>query len=255
MRTSILLSAFLGLTTIGCVGTVDGTGGPGPGSGTGSDPGGGPGSNPGSGMQPTPSIASTIDRQTVSTELFTSEMLNVTVTGAMGFQGAVTLTPTVVDAQGNPIADWTVAASPATLTLTENGNMSAAIMVTIPSDSAELAATVKVTATAGTLTADVSSAFTVAQQLHISFDAGTGTSTPHAHAQALPQNMNVKSGTSIIWINNDTIQHEVHGDNGIQHEGGPLDPGATYTVQLTATGQWYCHAHNESDGIRQISVE
>ena len=101
--------------------------------------------------------------------------------------------------------------------------------------------------------ASASSAFTVQKQLHIAMEAGTGTATPHVHP-GLPINLNVKTGTNVIFINNDSIPHLIHGDNGVQHEGSDMAPnGGTYQVTMTADGQWYCHDHG-GDPAHQISV-
>ena len=257
MRTPILTAVFLGLTTIGCVGVIDSGpsgGGGGGGAGGGGEGGGGGG---GGGSNPTPMIAGSIDKSAVQTELNLTEMLTVTITASMGFTGDVTLTPTVVDAQNAPVTGWMPTVTPAKLTFTQDGPQTAQVMVKIPTDTAALAATVKIDATSSAGPASVSSAFTVAQKLHLAFDAGTGGTVPHAHNPAIPMNMTVKSGTQVIWTNNDTIDHQVHGSNGIPHEPNAMAPGGTYTVTMTTAsgdGQWYCHAHGETAGTRQIQV-
>src|SRR5262249_61054926 len=98
-------------------------GGPGGGTpgGSGSRSGSGGGRGSGSTPLPVPSVSASLDRQTVSTELFTSEMLTVTYTSEMGFTGDVTVNPTVVDAQNNPITGWTLTATPPSVTLTDGG--------------------------------------------------------------------------------------------------------------------------------------
>ena len=197
-------------------------------------------------------VSASFDKPTVTTELFTTEMLTVTVTGAMGFSGDVALTPTVVDAQNQPITGWTLTATPPTVTLPQNGSMTSIISVQIPSDSAALAATVKVATSSSAAVATATSAFTVQKQLHLAMEAGTGAGAPHPHP-GLGANLNVKTGTNVIFINNDTIAHLIHGDNGIPHEPSDLLPNATYQVTVTADGQWYCHDH-AGDTPRQISV-
>lgn len=246
---STLLAIVISLTTVACVGTIDGTT-PDPGNppGMGSNPDPGSGSDP----LPTPLVTATFDKPTVQTELFTTEMVTVTVTGSQGFSGNVAINPTLLDAQNNPITTWTVTATPPSVTLPLNGSMTSIIAVQIPSDSAALAATLKVATQSSAAESTATSAFTVQQQLHISMAAGTGTATPHAHP-GIPTNLNVKTGTQVIFINDDTIAHRIHGDNGVAHEPDDLAPGGTYQITMTNDGQWYCHDHG-GDPARQISV-
>src|SRR3954465_2713709 len=100
MRTP-LLAAALGLCLAGClVGESDSTTAGGD-DDTGSNPG--PGSNPS-----TKQVDVTADKATVPTEPKTANVVNVTVTGSGGFSGNVGLSAAIVDANQNPIADWTV---------------------------------------------------------------------------------------------------------------------------------------------------
>jgi len=183
----------------------------------------------------------------------TSEVVVVTATSTMGFTGDVAINPTVVDTNGVAIAGWTATAMPATLTLADGGSQTAMIQVKIPSDSAALAANIKIDLTSTAAPASATSAFTVQKQLHIPIEAGTGTLVPHPHP-GLATSINVKTGTSVIFVNNDTIVHRIHGDNGITHEPNDLAVGGTYTQIMTADGQWYCHDHESGTQIRNISV-
>src|SRR5690348_6007685 len=129
-----LVLAFLGLSLVaGC--TVGDTGGPGGGGAP--DAGGGTGDAPGGGDDApgaVPRVDVSIDKPTVTTELMTTNMLTVTLTSANGFAGAVSLTASVVDAQGQPLAAWPVTLSAASLTVAANASAQSVATLMIPSE-------------------------------------------------------------------------------------------------------------------------
>src|SRR3954471_1502134 len=109
MRTP-LLAVVLGLSLAGCLtigdtGSASSTEGGDDGSSNGSNS---QGSNNNNSNNGTPAVDVKIDKQAVSTELYTSNPINVTVTGSGGFSGAVALSGTVVDTNGTAIPGWIV---------------------------------------------------------------------------------------------------------------------------------------------------
>jgi plastocyanin len=202
-------------------------------------------------------VGGTVDKTTVATELGKTETLMLTVTGTMGFSGTVNIVPTVVDAAGNPVTGWTLTPTPASVDLSTDGSAQVSLTVAIPTDTAALASTVKVGLTSTAAAVAVTSAFTVANQYTFNLEAvGTGA---HTLWPARASDVQIHAGAAIIFHNADTIPHEIHGDNGVQHEGGALAAGADYKTVPTATaggpGSWYCHLHGiDSANARTVTV-
>lgn len=264
MRNTVL-AGLLALALPGCLvgtgdissdpgagGTQGGGGGGQQGGGGGGDQGGGGGG--GGGMTPTPKVAGTVDKTTVSTELQTTTTLNYTITGTDGFSGAVTVTPSVVDAQGSPVTGWTLTANPASVTLDTNGTANVALTVMIPSDNAALTPTVKLGLASTAAAVDVSSAFTIKNQVTIAIDAGTGTSSPHTTLPQPNSRLTIHSGTKVIFHNADTVNHRIHADGGIAHEPTDLTPGNDYVTTPSGDADWYCHDHEGSTEARLVNV-
>src|SRR5262245_33403522 len=138
---ALLLPACLvgggGITGIGDDQTVgdDGTGGGGGGDGS--------GSGSGSGNTTTPRITATVDKGTVNTELGKTETLQVMISGANGFSGAVSVTPSVMNGT-TPVTGWTMTATPASVTLDTDGTAMVSLAVKVPTDAAVLAPTIKI---------------------------------------------------------------------------------------------------------------
>jgi hypothetical protein len=259
MRNSILVGLFAFAVPACLVGSGDITSGgnqpqpPGgnpPGNPGSNNPGGNPDPNP----TPTPIVTGSVDKTTVNTELGTTETLTYTVTGTNGFSGAVTVAPSVVDAQGNPVTGWTLTPSAPTVTLSQNGIGTVSVAVMIPTDTAALSPTVKLALTSSAAEADVTSAFTVKQQVTIPIAEGTGATALHTTLPQPNSRMQVRAGTAIVFHNADTVAHRIHGDTGIAHEPDDLAPGADYVVTVTTDGDWWCHDHEQSSAARIVAV-
>jgi hypothetical protein len=149
-----------------------------------------------------------------------------------------------------------VLASVPSVDLTAGATQMVSISVKIPTDATELAPSVKLDLASSLPTEHIASTFTVKKQLTITFDAGTGMTSPHSSLPAIGTPIKVQSGTLLIFHNGDTIQHIVHGDAGIPHEdqinGG--QPGGNYMVTITADGDFYCHDHEGSAQARVFNV-
>lgn len=252
MRTPFLAAA-LGLGLAGCLVGESGTPSGGGDDDTGSNP-------PGTGSDPqTAKVDVTVDKTAAPTELKTSNPINITVTGSGGFSGSVGLAAAIVDANGNPIPDWTVDLSAPSVSLTTNGTATAMAIVHIPPMTAALTGTLKVrstsSATAGVSAASV--AFTAANQVTfaVKYDPAVKDCIfpPDAGNAANP--VKVSQSTKIRFFNtgNDNIVIHV-GTNGtpITHQGqdpnGKLDPvtepNTAYEQTPIGTGPapWYCHS-------------
>jgi plastocyanin len=153
----------------------------------------------------------------------------------------------VIDYGAATPSDWTITMSKPMATLTAGGTDSLTIDVAIPTDSAALAGTLKIDATSGVAPVALSSTLNVANQYTLVIPPGTGTAIPHAYTNA-PNTLRLRMGASIVFDNQDTVPHRIHGDGGLDHEdAGGGQPGAKYTQTPTGSATWYCHEHNESN--------
>jgi cysteine-rich repeat protein len=277
MRTSILSAAILGLFAAGCAGDLSGTGPetgddvqPPVNCGNGQmDPGetcddGNTASGDGCSASctnentTTPKVNIGVDKPTVMTELNKNVMLTVTLTGEGGFDETVNLTAVVLDGAGATIPGWTVMFNNASVAVPNNGSANAVATVQIPSDSAALAANVKIQVTSSLgMTESSPTAFTVLNQ--VTFDVpnnGAQCVLPAGLNQANP--VKVKVGTKLRFVNkfapgvtnNNLITIHMTGtlDGMAQlHEPDPghaIDTAFERTIlpATSTTIQWWCHA-------------
>ncbi len=248
MRTTCL-AGLIALAVPACLtGTGDITGG---------DPSivpGGPGGGDDTGGGTSPMVVGTVDKATLATELGKTETLTYTITSVNGFVGTVTPTASVIGAAG-AVSGWTLTPSATTVDLASDGSASLTLTVMIPTDDAELMPTVSLALASSAAPATVSSALTVANQFTITIDEGTGPAAPHTGLPSANVSYSVHAGAKVIFHNADTIDHEIHADGGIPHEGGELTPGSDYVTTPTDDATWYCHDHEGSSGInRKISL-
>ena len=64
-----------------------------------------------------------------------------------------------------------------------------------------------------------------------------------------PPQLNVAPGTTVTWVNRDSVAHTVTADNGL-FDSGQLAPGASYPVVLDGAGtvSYHCKLHPEMRG-------
>lgn len=260
---SILLAILVAAVVPAC--TTDITGEPGTGGGDmggtggtggtgGGDTGGGDNGS-GTGEASNGKVVVTVDQPTVNSDLGKTIALTYTVSSMSGYAGTVTVTPTITNAANGTVTGWTLTPSQSSVALTDGSMSTVTMNVMIPTDTMELMPIIKFDVSDGTSTAEVTSNFTLARAVTIDLapvGAGTHTDWP---AKNVP--LKIRAGTTITFHNSDTIQHEIHGNAGIKHEGGPLNPGADYTVQnVTDDGTWYCHIHGADSALsRLVSIE
>jgi hypothetical protein len=255
MRTP-LLAMTLGLSLAGCL-TIGDTGsasteGGDDGSSNGSNTQGSNGSN---GNNGTPKVDVTIDKQAISTELYTSNPVNVTVTGSGGFSGAVALSGTVVDATGTAIPGWTVEFSAPSVTLAKDGTQTSVATLKIPGTNAGLSGTLKITSASSATTGTNVAMATVNALNQVTFavqvDNATGKCAYTAASGTVGNPVKISQGTKVRFFNTGTANLVIHSGGVISHQGqapnglaDPVtEPNTAYEQMPTATGAatWYCH--------------
>ena len=70
-----------------------------------------------------------------------------------------------------------------------------------------------------------------------------------------PNNLTVKAGTTVTWINKDSTAHTVTSDSGAFTSSGNLNTGTNYTFTFTKAGTYpyHCSIHPSMTG--QIIVQ
>ncbi len=65
-----------------------------------------------------------------------------------------------------------------------------------------------------------------------------------------PQTLEIKQGTTIIFVNHDTAKHTVTSDTGI-FDSGDIDSGQSYTLKLDQPGTYpyFCEFHGDKGGV------
>ena len=233
----------------------DGTGGGNGGGGGGGDgDGDGTGSGSGDGTEVTPRITASVDKSTIATELGKTESLALTINSVDGFAGPVSITPLVMDG-ATALTGWTVTAEPASVDLAAGGSANVTLAVTVPTDAASLAPTLKLDLGSTAEPVSVESTLTVANQYTITIPAGTGTGAPHAGLPAPNATLRLRMGAKVIFHNSDTTTHRIHANGGIDHQANDLTPGTDYVATPTDSATWYCHSHENSGSSRPILVQ
>jgi len=251
MRIASLAALFVGLSLVGCVGVIDSPTGPGP------DPMPGDDTPPGDDdvpPAPVPKLDSTVDKTTIDTELGTTHEFSITLTGSGTFAGAVTVVPTIVDATLAPITDWTIVVDQPTVTLATNGTATVKGTLTIPTDAATLAGSVKFAIASSVGTAELVGTVTAPNQVTVLvMQNGAGQCE-----YPTQRDVTMRAGSKLRIMNMGTDNIIIHGDDGIPHQnvnGGGLATGAAYEVTLDGgNGSWYCHAPGPNLGGNNPSV-
>ncbi|HEX6834966.1 MAG TPA: hypothetical protein VF334_00260, partial [Polyangia bacterium] len=206
-------------------------------------------------------MTAALDKATDSIRLNETKSYTLTLTPANGLTGGVTL------ALDNPPAGVSAVFTPATVNITDASPVTVKVDLTVaPGATATTSAMVAVKATSGSITSSASLGLTVPSELLIQINKGVAIGTaasPNMTAFGQSATMNVKyvTGLKVTFINNDTINHEVHAGAsantyGIAHEGGPLmaNGGNSYTQTINGPGlikggDWRCHIHPNMAGF------
>ena len=242
------LVAALGLGACD-VGVITGTGGPGP--GTGGNPEGGPDARPAPGSPDAapPDFAVSETTTSSTTTLGTEVHYQIMVAGMHGMSGPIAITPT-----GIP-PSWAATLSSSSITLDSSGVGTADLKLAIPTDAADLTATIGVSADGASVTHTASAAapLTVAKEVIVTIPDGTGTA-----AHPFPTRIDILVGTKLRIMDADTsAPHRIHSDataaDGFAHQDNDMAAGQEYDVTPNQGGgtqyRWYCHDHGQGDGV------
>jgi len=66
--------------------------------------------------------------------------------------------------------------------------------------------------------------------------------------------MQVSVGTTVTWVNNDTVQHTVTSDTAL-FDSGPIEPGAKFTYTFTQAGAFAYHCTLVKSMTATITVQ
>jgi len=209
-----------------------------------------------------PRLDVTVDKATLTTELASTNMLTVTLTGSDGFAGPVTLAASVLDPTNTPLTAWTVALDNTTVDVPENGTATAVATLTIPSENLGLMGTVKIdaTSTAGTGNFSAVTMVTAANQLTIpvKLDANGQCVYPAAGTMKMTVSSTIRflnqDATSRITIH---VQGDPNEPNNFDHQPDPGSaPGTAFEQTPTTTGnvEWYCHAPGPTVNNLKVAV-
>jgi cysteine-rich repeat protein len=214
-------------------------------------------------VEAAPKLTATIDKQTVNTELFTTNMLTVTLTSSGGFAGSVALTANAVDAGDVAVPGWTIAI-PASVDVPADGQQTAVVTLKVPSVSAGLTGKVKIEATTALGTERMESAVTATKQVTfmVNYNAVNNTCVYPAAAVGT---VNVAPGTKLRFFNNDAtasmVFHIGLGTGpeipGVDHQQDTTGPGTAYEQTVagsTGSTEWYCHTRNNPGNLRLKAV-
>jgi hypothetical protein len=192
----------------------------------------------------------TLDRSTITTELASTNLVTVTLTGSGGFGGTATLSGTLRDASNNALPGWTISFSPATVTVPVNGTATAVATITIPSENRGLAATAKISVASSAATGTFTRSASVTVQNQITLPIGL---TNNLCTYPSPSPVNATIGTKLRWLNKSTNVsvisiHVATNSYGVLHQNPSpgLFPGQAYEQTLIgvpgASFNWYCHS-------------
>jgi plastocyanin len=205
----------------------------------------------------TGTLAVMLNMSTDSIRLNDTKTYDVMVIPNDGFNGNVVYSvdglPTGATATFDPAAGIISAATTVKLTIKTAGD------ATVGANNA-----LNVKAVSGTISGAAPLTLSVLAELLVSIPKGVDIGTSAAPnltafgAQSIPT-IFVAPGTKVTFVNDDTINHEIHSDGtlGIAHEGGPLQANAANTYTQTFNGKgtfnFRCHIHPNMRG--QIVVK
>lgn len=213
----------------------------------------------------TPRAVLNVDKPTVGgttapVDLNVETDVTITATSMMGFTGDLALTVAVADPSGLPITDWTATLDNNTVTLAADGTATAHIGISAQGDALELAGTITITATLGSMTTSVPIAVTFDPEVRVEFkddpNLAGGCLYPTGHDQANPFNVKVGRTFAVYNLSTGTVPFIVHSDlsgDNFNHETQALPgtaPAAAYKGQgplqlaggaTSATTVFYCH--------------
>lgn len=195
-----------------------------------------------------PDFALSLDPTESNTTLGTTTHYTVTIASTGGYAGDVDLSAIDVP------SSWTAQVVPPTVTLSANGMTTADLAITVPTNGAAISATPGVSGNGSPGTHAANAMLTVANEVIIPFAAaGIG-----AGNHNLPATMSINLGTTLRFVNYDSVGHRVHSDGGLgfPHQGASMGNGQEYDVTPGEVGSYrfYCHDHGEATGATDLTV-
>jgi plastocyanin len=89
---------------------------------------------------------------------------------------------------------------------------------------------------------------------------GSATSAPADNTISIkdsaftPASMQISVGTTVTWVNNDTVQHTVTSDTSL-FDSGPIAPGAKFTYTFAQAGTFAYHCTLTKSMAASITVQ
>ena len=59
----------------------------------------------------------------------------------------------------------------------------------------------------------------------------------------VPQDITVKKGDTIVWVNNDMVAHDITEETSKAWSSGPLPAGKSWKLAITDGANYYCSIH------------
>jgi len=61
--------------------------------------------------------------------------------------------------------------------------------------------------------------------------------------QFQPASLTVQKGDTVVWVNHDIVAHDVTEEKSKRWSSGPLAPGASWSMVVTESADYYCSIH------------
>ncbi|MGE0551771.1 MAG: hypothetical protein AB7R00_32310 [Kofleriaceae bacterium] len=258
MRYMRILPLVLGLSLVGCItGEIGSTGGPGGDDVGGDDDGGGSGSGS---QTETPRLDVSVDKPAITTDLMSSNMVTVTLTGSGGFGGeSVTISASVLDGTSAPLTAWTTTISAASVAVPMNGTATSVVTLNIPSQKVALTGTLQIDVTSSLGTQSMTSAVTAVDQITIPLVVNANNQCVYPAGMT---KTTVTAGTKVRFLNDSTLDeplriHFASNAGGMAHAQVDTAKGQVYERVAAGTtdgNEWYCHTPGNNPGNLSIEV-
>jgi cysteine-rich repeat protein len=206
----------------------------------------------------TPALNITPDKPTFNTQLLTTNMVTLTLQASGGFSGQVSLTPSLLDGQGNILAGWTIQLDKTAVDIPVDGSATVVATVKIPSDTRAASGTIRIdgTSSLGSVRAQAVANVTKTISFPVSLNG-----TQCVYPAFAIGTVRLLPGTKLRFENKDATQNitfhidDAPGLPGVDHQPDPgTPPNMVYeqTVDATATGGtagWYCHTKTNPNNM------
>jgi hypothetical protein len=212
------------------------------------------GSSSGS-QPPTTPLGITLDQMTVSMQLLATATVRVSV-APNGYSGTVDLTA------GTLPSGVTAAFDKPTLTVEGETAATATLTITTATSAAPGSVPLSVSVTAGGATQSTAVSVTVESTITLHIPSGVNQSGatvsnpnttaygPYPITIVAPAGISAQNPVTVYFQNDDTVSHEIHGDDtaqGFGHDPGPFGAGKMdpYVRKVNSTGTYDFYLHDE----------